>query len=114
MTDERDPALQALFAEAEQELAPEGFSTRVMTRLESARRRTVAGWIIAGLVLLSCLWFLAAPLQYAAYQLTGLLATPLINPDEPLLLFLLLPVNNVSTLLVLGLIGLVVAFRKLV
>jgi len=114
MTDERDPAMQALFAEAEQDLAVDDFSTRVMARVESVRRRTSTGWVIAGLVMLSCLWFLAVPLQKLAYQLTGFLATPLINPDEPLLLFLLLPVNNISTLLVLMVAGLVVVFRKLI
>ena len=113
MTDDRDPALQVLFAEAERELPAEGFSAQVMTRIEAQGRRAWFARMALGLALAGCAWLLAAPLQEAANLLVQGLASPLIPIDDRLLGEMLLPLNNVAAAALLGLAGLGLAYRKI-
>ena len=114
MTDDRDPTLQALFASAEQDLAREAFTAQLMLRVDKLKRRKIMTWICIDLLLVACAWLLATPLQTAVNFLIPGLSTSLIGLDNRLLAELLLPVNNVASLLALLLIGVRSTYRRLI
>lgn len=116
MSDDRDVTLQTLFADAEQDLAGEAFTAEVMSQIGKVRHSapTVWVWVCVGLVAALGAGLLITPLRDAAHLLTQSLTSSLIELDDRLLAQLLSPVNNVATLLALGLIGLRVAYRKIV
>jgi hypothetical protein len=113
MTHDRDPTLQTLFADAEQDLAGEAFTAQVMSQTGKLKHRVVIGWICIGLVSALCAWLLATPLQETVHLLTQSLTVPLITLDEGWLAQTLSPINNITILLALGLIGLRMAYRRI-
>ncbi len=113
MTDDRDPMLQTLFANAEQDLAGEAFAAQVMSKTGKLRRGAVVGWVCAGLVLAACAWLLATPLQDTVHLLTQNLTLSLISLDDLLLAQVLSPLNNVAFVVALGLIGVRIVYRKI-
>lgn len=113
MTEDRDPLLQSLFANAEQDLREETFTNQVMVRAGQLRRRSLVMWICVDLAIVICVWLLAAPLQAAVNLLLPSLTTSLVDLDNRLLAELLLPVNNVASVLALVAIGLRSAYRRL-
>ena len=113
MTDERDPALQTLFADATEELAGKAFTAQVMSRIDGRRQTAWFAWISVALVLAACAWLLALPLQEAAHFLTQSLTLSLIDLDDRLLAQLVSPLNSVAGALALGLIGLRIAYRRI-
>ena len=101
MTEERDPDIQALFAQAEEPLEDTAFSETAAARVAALQRRArLRRWAFA-IVLLLVLLFAAPPLQAIATGLAGLLALPIVRVDNPLLAQLLLPVNNSAFILAL-------------
>ena len=100
MTDDRDPLLQSLFAEAQHDLDGEAFTAKVMARTRILRYRGAAGWICLALVLLACSWLLAIPLQGFAPLIARGLDTTLIDLGDSWLAWLFSPVNSVAALLV--------------
>lgn len=112
MTEDRDPALQALFANAEQDLQEAAFTDQLMARMQVLRRRTLIGWICIDLIIVICAWLLAAPLQDLVNLLIPSLTTALVDLDSALLADILLPVNNVASVLALVAIGLRSAYRR--
>ncbi len=113
MTEDRDPMLQTLFANAKQDLAGEAFTAKVMKQTDKRKPRAVSGWICVGLVLAPCAWLLATPLQEAVHLLTQSLTLSLIDLNDRWLAQILLPVNSVASLLALGLLGLRIAYRNI-
>ena len=113
MTDDRDPVIQSLFAEAEEELAGEVFTDRVM--LQSGKLRPVAliGWLGIGLAFVAGAWLLATPLSDAVLLLTRGITFPLVGLDDRWLAELIAPVNNVASVIALGIVGLRIAYRKI-
>jgi hypothetical protein len=111
--DDRDPTLQALFAEAEKDLAGEAFTGQTMARIDNLKRRTSLAWIGAGLLLVLCTWLLAAPLQDAALLLTESLSLPVVDLDHRWLAQVLSPLNSIGSLLALALLTLRSAHRRL-
>ena len=61
MSDDRDPKLQNLFADAQLNLDGEEFIARVMTRTRNLRIGFLAGSVGVALVLGSIAWLLAIP-----------------------------------------------------
>lgn len=113
MTEEKDPVLQALFADAERPLADGGFTGRVMSRIDRGRRWALAARIGIGLALALCAGLAAPPLAAVADLLTQALALPLLRLDDPLVARLLAPVNNIAGLCVVGLAGLWLFYRSI-
>jgi hypothetical protein len=109
MNDEREPSLQAAFANATRELAEDPFLTRTMQRTDTLTRRRVVRRI--GIALL--LGLLAMPLQDFALAVTPVLAQSLIDLDAGLATQLLAPVNSVAGLLSMVLLTLRAAHRRL-
>ena len=112
MTEERDPQLEALFMQAEQELPDDGYVDGVMDRLRRHRRNSFIGSFtaIALLVLLEVL--LSSPLQNSAAAITGALSTSLIDIEGEWLAFALAPLNSVAGLLGMILIWLHFLYRR--
>jgi hypothetical protein len=100
MTDDRDPRLQALFAEAQHELDGETFTARVMTKSRFLRYRVLALWIGMAFVLAAGAWYLAIPLE-VAQLMAQVLTTTLIDLGDGWLAWVFSPVNNIAALLVL-------------
>ena len=113
MTENRDPTLQKLFTHARQDLPGEAFTTEVMTRVDRLKRQRALSRFGIDLLLVLCAWLLAEPLQSAVYQVMPSLTSSLIQLDNHLLAELLLPVNNVLSVLTLTLIALRSAYHRI-
>jgi hypothetical protein len=116
MTDDRDPTLRALFADATEDLVGEAFTAQVMSQIKMSHRADLAK-IGIGLGIAACLLLLAAPLQDVVQGVTQRLAplslvVSLIDVDNQYLAQMLSPVNNVAAVVALGLIGLRFFYRK--
>ncbi len=112
MTDERDPALQALFAEAEQDLPAEDFTHGVMAQVEAEGKQFAHRWLLGAVVLLACAWFLAAPVQEAVALLTQGLSVTLVDMENPFLAQVLSPVNSVAGMIGFGFLGMWAVGRR--
>jgi len=113
MTDDRDPLLEALFAEAQHDLDGEPFTARVMAQTRFVRYRVFAPWIGVALILAGGAWFLAIPLE-VAQLIAQALATTLIDLGGGWLAWLLSPVNNIAALLVLGVKTIRIGWKKII
>jgi len=100
MTDDRDLILHTLFAEVQHELDGDEFTARVMAQTRSLSYRVTVAWICAGLVLATCTWMLAIPLE-VAQLITQALTTTLIDLGDSWVAWAFSPVNNIAALLVL-------------
>ena len=101
MTDERDPRLQTLFAEAQHDLEGEEFAAKVMAQTRHLRYRLVAGLFCLAFLLAAGAWYFAIPLQ-VAQLITQVLTTTLIDLGESWLAWVLSPVNNIASLLIVS------------
>ena len=113
MTTDRDPQLAALFQSAEEEYCDDGFTSQVMSAVEHRRRRSIAGWVVFGLVFAFCAWFTVLILQDAVFLLQQILPEAIIDMENRWAAQLLVPVNSVSGLFGLGVLGAWAAFRKI-
>ena len=112
MTDDRDPHLQNLFAEAEEELEAEVFTSRVLAQARKFKYQIMAGWSLAALTLAFIAWLLEIPQelpQFVAQSLT----TTLVDLGDSWLSWLFSPVNNIASLIVLSVRALHVGMKKL-
>ena len=100
MTDQRNPAVESLFSEAQHDLDGEEFVARVMTRTRIRRSLTVAAWVCTGLVTAAGAWFLAIPVE-VTHLISQVLTTTLIDLGDSWLAWLFSPVNNVAALFVI-------------
>jgi len=102
MTEQRDPHLQALFANARQELDGEAFTTGMMAKTRLQRYRVPA--MIAGVAVLVivCAILLAPSLLTFALLTAQTLTTNLVELGDGWLGLALSPINNIASLLILG------------
>lgn len=107
MTDDRIPGLQALFDAARSTDANTAFVEQVMADIEKDRRRTVFGWIGAGLLLVPVVWWLTGPVMNI-FNLAAQLMPDTLFEVEPtsLMAQLTAPINSIS--FVVGMVFLVV------
>lgn len=101
MTDDRDPMLETLFAEAESELDGELFTAQAIAQPLKFKHRLLAVGVCVALVFGLCAWLLAAPVQEFVVLLTQFLGTSLFDLGESSLTGVLSPVNNLASGLVL-------------
>jgi hypothetical protein len=102
-----------MFDAARDETADESFVDRVMAEVEKGHKRTVIGWIVAGLLLAPVAWWLSAPLLGMVELVSQLLPDSLITVEEEWLAQLLAPVNSVAGVVGLAVLGAWLAYRKL-
>ena len=108
MSSDYDPRLQALFAEARQELDREAFTRGVMTRVDAGRHRTMLVWGLAAAMAFVALVFLATPVLTALQLVTELLPASVVDIQSDWRKQLLAPVNSVAALIAV----LALALRK--
>ena len=112
MIEERDPLLERLFAEAQEDVVDSGFTSRVMIGIET-RHRVVLGFrlaILTALVLLELL--LSSPLKHTVNALGESLQLGLFDVSNEWLAFALAPINSLAGILGLGLLALHLLYRK--
>ena len=114
MNDERDPRLEALFTEVEQELTDSRFTEQVMVRVQRRGRNVMLGRLAFVLVIVAFELALSSPLQTSIGALTEMLGTTLIQLDNEWLEFATAPLNSVAGLIGAILIGLQFLFRRTV
>ena len=112
MTDERDPQLEALFVQAETELADDGYVDKVMDRLRRQRRNSLIGRFAAVGLLVVLELLLSAPLQNSAAAIAEALSTSLVSVEDRWLAFALAPINSVAGVLGMLLVGMHFLYRR--
>ena len=111
MSDERNLALERLFAAADRDLGDEDFVARVMARTSTLRTRRLMIVLVVCLVTAPATWFVAGPFNDALLWFTQFLAQPIAgtgvaSPVVP-------PINSVGGALALGLLVLRAIRRRL-
>jgi len=101
MTEDRDPFIQSLFAEDQQTLPGDEFVNAVMARTTRLKRNLYLSCLAAVCALLLLSWALSWPLVDIALAFSQVLGTEIIVIGDSLLALLLLPINNLATLLVI-------------
>ena len=112
MTEERDPRLEALFTQAEENLIDDDYVNAVMDRLRRHRRNSLIGRFSALLLLVALELLLSAPFQNSAAAIANALSTSLIDVDDQWIAFALAPFNSVAGLLGILLIGMHFLYRR--
>ena len=112
MNDERDPLLESLFLQAEQELADEEFTTNVMAGINRRRRGFLIGRLSIVVLLIVFELVMNTPLQNSVGMLTSTMSTTLIQLENEWLTYALGPVNSIAGVLGVTLLGMQFLFRK--
>ena len=103
MTEDRDPALQALFAEAREELEgqeQQKFTSRVMAATRRFKLRLLGGSAAAASLVIAMALLFSVPLFDFAFLVTQILATELVALPAGTLAWALAPINNVGAAVV--------------
>ncbi|WP_339614485.1 hypothetical protein [uncultured Parvibaculum sp.] len=102
MTEDRDPDLQALFAQAETELDKNAFTEKVRADVTNARRRAKHNGRIMILGGLLALWALASWLSGVTALVARGLTAPLMPIGDPTIAVIAAPLNSMGAVLALG------------
>lgn len=113
MTNERDPELQNLFDLAARDITAGDFAARVESRINEVRRKTIFVWTAVYLLLTAAVLLLTAPVLEATSLVLQFLPRSLVELDDGLMSQVLAPVNTVSAVVGLGILGMRAAIRKL-
>jgi len=102
MADDRDPLLESLFLEASHEMEGKEFTALAIAAPQRLKQKLLAaGFGIMCLIAL-CAWLLALPMQEFALLSVNLLSTNLVDLGETQTAWLLSPVNNLASILILS------------
>lgn len=104
-----DNSLQQMFAQSNQELAGDAFTTEVMSRVDKLKYRVIVRRVLLGLAFA----LITIPLEDVVLGLTHFLLLTLVELDNSLVADLLAPVNSVASLLSLILLTLRIAHKRL-
>jgi hypothetical protein len=105
MSNDYDPRLQALFAQAQEAFDPDGFTRGVLERIDRERRRALLAWSAFGLAGVVVLALLAHPLFTALAMATQLLPMSLIDFETEWLRQLASPINSIAAVIAIGALG---------
>jgi type IV secretory pathway VirB2 component (pilin) len=112
MTDERNPALERLFATADRELVDEAFVADVMSRTGKWSSQRLATVLIVCVVAAPIAWLVSAPLNEALQWLMQLITGPLVD-TKGITSRAVLPLNSIGGVLALALLALRAITRRL-
>lgn len=112
MSNDYDPQLQALFAQAQQAFDRDTFTRRVLERIDLERRRTVMVWSAFGIVAAVVFALLAKPVFAALAMATQLLPVSLVEIETEWMRQLVSPINSVAAAIALGALGIRWFFRR--
>ncbi len=112
MSNDRDPLLESLFAEAVYEPVDDNFNAEVMANVEKRRRNVFIGRIaiVALLILIELL--LSAPMQHSVGIVTEALSTSLLEVNNEWLAAAVAPLNSVAGIVGMLLLGLHTLYRR--
>ncbi len=114
MNDDRDPQLEALFANDAKD-APNGdFATRVMLGVETRQRNVLFGRISIVVLIIALELILSAPLSGTLGVVANGLSTPLIELQNAWTALILSPLNSVAGVIGTILLMLHYLYRKAV
>jgi hypothetical protein len=114
-TNDLDPGLKALFAQAEQDLDGEALTARVVAKTRNVKLLALAS--VASLALLTVLgvWFyLSIPLLDFAVLVSNLLSVSLVDLGQGWLGLIFLPINNLASLLLLTVKGFLMLYKWII
>ena len=112
MNDERDPLLESLFVQAEQECIDEQFTAKVMAGIDKRRRAVLMGRLCVIVLLVAIELMLNAPLQNSVGALTQVFSTSLFQVENEWLAYAFGPLNSIAGLIGVLLLGMHYLFRK--
>ena len=112
MNDERDPLLESLFLQAEQELIDEDFTTNIMAGIERRRRGFMIGRLSIIVLLIVFELVMNTPLQDSVGMLTSTMSRTLIQLENEWLTYALGPLNSIAGVVGVTLLGMQFLFRK--
>jgi len=114
MSDERDPLLESMFAEAAAQPADDDFNNAVMENVRRRRRNVFIGRaaIVAFIVLFELL--LSSPLQNSIGSLTAALSMSLVDLQAGWFASAVEPINSIAGLVGILLLGVHMLYRKMV
>ena len=112
MNNERDPLLESLFLQAEQELIDEDFTTNVMAGIDRRRRGFLMGRLSIVVLLIVFELVMNTPLQDSVGMLTSTMSRSLIPLENEWLTYALGPLNSIAGVLGVTLLGIQFLFRK--
>lgn len=101
MTDERNPAVERLFASANRELADEAFVAGVMARTGKINARSLVVALTVCLAAAPVAWLLAQPLYDAFVWLVQLMSRPVAGGGDGIA-SVVLPINSIGGALALA------------
>ena len=107
--DERDPTLQALFAQSQTGLPAEPFTSAVLEKVNQRRRWTIARQALYAVSLA----LISISLEDYALQFAHVLVVALVQIENELAAQLLAPLNSIGGLLVITFLLIRAAHRKL-
>ena len=113
MTTSRDPNLQKLFTQAEQDFRNDSFAQDVLRRIDRERRKTMLVWSVLIVLALACVAFLASPVFTAISMATQLLPVSLVEIETEWMRLLLSPINSVAAAIALGALALRKFYRRI-
>ena len=113
MSTARDPNLQKLFTQAEQDFHDDSFAADVLRQIDRERRRMLLVWFALIILALTCLAFLASPVLAAFGMATRALPIPLLEIETEWLRLLLSPINRVAAAIAVAALGLRKFFRRI-
>jgi len=96
MKQERDPVLESLFAQTAQDLVDDGYTARVMQKVERRRRYVTAGRLAIIVAIFGFDLLLSSPLQHSLGAFAQVLAMPLVDVQNEWLASLLAPLNSMA------------------
>jgi hypothetical protein len=103
MTEARDPVLQSLFDQPRHVEDNQEFVARVVARTRRLRYQLIGALAALALMLLAGAWVLSIPVQATVFSITQVLTTALFDLGESWTAWLLAPVNNIASLLIISL-----------
>ena len=114
MAELHDAKLESLFAEAKRDFEGEAITAQVMSRTRNRLFTMLGSGVLLGLVALLIGWYLfAGPLLEFAVLVSDFLTNPLIDLGEGWLGLVLLPINNIASVVVLTTKVSLIAWKKL-
>lgn len=114
MSDERDPLLESLFAQASDELNDIDFVEKVMAQVAKRRRNVLLGRIGLVLLVVAFEFLLSAPLQNSVGLMAQALSTSLLDVGNEWLAVIVAPLNSVAGLIGMLLLGLHTIHRRII
>jgi hypothetical protein len=111
MSEERNPALERLFREADKDLDGEAFVADVLASTSTRRARLLIG-LVALLIAVPVAWLVASPANDALLWLMQVMSRPIAGTGEGFAAPAVLPMNTVGGAFVLALLALRAAARR--